>query len=139
MALAPSIAVIALVLAGLAALVAAASLRRARRSDARLAALQQDRRRLLETVEGLSSGAVTQGERIARLEQELQRLKERLSMLGSRESGGEAFEQAIRMARAGKPSEEIASTCGLSRVEADLVVLIHQEGGRHGQSLRDSY
>lgn len=131
MALAPSIAVIALVLAALAVLVALASLRRASSSDARLAALQQDRRRLLETIEGLSSGAVTQGERIARLEQELQRLKERLSMLGSRESGSEAFEQAIRMARTGKSSDEIASTCGLSRVEADLVVLIHQEGGRH--------
>ena len=48
-------------------------------------------------------------------------------MLGSRESGGEAFDQAIRMARKGLPADEISDACGLSKVEADLVVLIHQE------------
>ncbi|MDN3518305.1 DUF2802 domain-containing protein [Aquisalimonas lutea] len=108
---------------------AALALRHVRRIEARLTGLRDERRRLMEAVEGLSSGAVSQGERIARVEQELRRLKERLSMLGSRESGSEAFEQAIRMARKGQPAEEIAEACGLSRVEADLVVLIHQEGG----------
>lgn len=108
---------------------AALALQHVRRIEARLAGLRDERRRLMEAVEGLSSGAVSQGERIARVEQELRRLKERLSMLGSRESGSEAFEQAIRMARKGQPAEEIAEACGLSRVEADLVVLIHQEGG----------
>lgn len=107
----------------------ALALQHVRRVEARLAGLRDERRRLMEAVEGLSSGAVAQGERIARVEQELRRLKERLSMLGSRESGSEAFEQAIRMARKGQPAEEIAEACGLSRVEADLVVLIHQEGG----------
>ena len=116
--------------AALAVAVAAAvmALYQVRRAEARVAGLRDDRRRLLETVEGLSSGAVAQGERIARVEQELQRLKERLSMLGSRESGNAAFDQAIRMARKGLPAEDIADACGLSKVEADLVVLIHQEG-----------
>ncbi|SEO56888.1 DUF2802 domain-containing protein [Aquisalimonas asiatica] len=124
MTLSVLIAVAALVIAIVAAAVVIVQVRRA---EARLSGLRHERRRVLESVEGLSSGAVAQGERVARLEQELRRLKERLSMLSSRETSSEAFEQAIRMARKGQTADEIASSSGLSKVEADLVVLIHQE------------
>ena len=121
--------VVALVALGVAAAAVATALYQVRQAAIRVAGLRNERRRLQETVEGLSAGAVAQGERIGRVEQELQRLKERLSMLGSRESDNAAFDQAIRMARKGQPAADIAETCGLSKVEADLVVLIHQEGG----------
>ncbi|MFV8833628.1 DUF2802 domain-containing protein [Aquisalimonas sp.] len=124
MTLSVLIAMAALVIALTSAAVAVIQVRRA---EARLSGLRHERRRVLESVEGLSSGAVAQGERLARLEQELRRLKERLSMLSSRETSSEAFEQAIRMARKGQAADEIADTSGLSKVEADLVVLIHQE------------
>ena len=120
--------IVAVAALAVAVAVAAMAIYHVRRAEARVAGLRDERRRLLETVEGLSSGAVAQGERIARVEQELQRLKERLSMLGSRESGNAAFDQAIRMARKGQPAEDISEACGLSKVEADLVVLIHHEG-----------
>ncbi len=100
---------------------------RLRAMQGQIAALRAERHRLLEDIEGLSAGAVSHGERVARLERELRRLKERLSSLGSRESSSEVFEQAIRMARRGARSDEIARACGLSQVEADLVVLIHQD------------
>ncbi len=95
----------------------------------RLDVLEQLQRRHSETVKGLSAGAVSQGEQVVRLEQELRRLKERLTSVAARETGGAVFEQAIRMARRGASRDDIMQTCGLSLVEADLVILLHREEG----------
>ncbi|MCC5810620.1 MAG: DUF2802 domain-containing protein [Ectothiorhodospiraceae bacterium] len=96
----------------------------------RLEALEHLQRRHSETVKGLSAGAVSQGEQVVRLEQELRRLKERLTGIASRESSGEMFEQAIRMAQRGVSRDDIMQTCGLSLVEADLVILLHRQNSQ---------
>lgn len=78
--------------------------------------------------QGLSAGSVGQGQHLARLESDVARLRDRLDRLGNQEGGDAAFGHAIRMARRGSDVDEIMEACGLSRMEADLVVRLHHQG-----------
>ena len=116
------LALLALVLAGV-ALMRLGTLRR------RLAELETQIALSSEHYRGLSIGAVGQGEQLLRLEQDLARLKNRLEEVASSSDGaGAVANQAIRMARKGCSAREIMETCGLSEIEADLVVLMHKSG-----------
>ena len=123
-----ALAVVALL--AVAALAVAVSAVRGRR--ALLARLEELELRLDQSsqhYQGLSASAVGQGELLSRVNRDLARLRERLEqMAATTEEGGAAFNQAIRMARKGSGADEIMETCGLSKVEADLVVLLHQGG-----------
>ncbi|KAB7627156.1 DUF2802 domain-containing protein [Alkalilimnicola sp. S0819] len=95
---------------------------------ARLQRAEQRVNQVGETFQGLSAGARGQGEHLARVESDMARLRERMEQLATEGGGGgAAFNQAIRMARRGTSAAEIMETCGLSQVEADLVVLLHKE------------
>lgn len=123
-----------IVLAIIAALAAGLSLRRISRGlTARLRAVEQAQAQIAEQFEGLKVDGIRQGRRFAQLEQQLQqqlgRLRERLDQLASSEGSGAAFNTAIRLARKGIPAREIMETCGLSEMEADLVILLHRERG----------
>ncbi|EAR20672.1 DUF2802 domain-containing protein [Nitrococcus mobilis] len=117
--------IIALAIASL--LVAARALSRFSRLAARLRDLEQAQAQLAEHFQGLTAGAIGQGRQLAQLEQQLGRLRERLDQLASNDSGGTAFNTAIRLARKGISAREIMETCGLSKMEADLVILLHYE------------
>ncbi|MFP4147402.1 MAG: DUF2802 domain-containing protein [Halorhodospira sp.] len=127
---------LALVLVALA--VAAYALRQAwqlldrlRRLEQRVGELEASSRQILEHFRGLSAGAVGQGEHLARLEQNLARVRRRLDQVAAAGGpGSDRFHQAIRMARKGTTAGEIAETCEISQVEADLVVLLHGPGGK---------
>ncbi|MCC5857884.1 MAG: DUF2802 domain-containing protein [Ectothiorhodospiraceae bacterium] len=119
-----ALAVLALAVALLAGVLA---YRRISGLERRLSALEGERRQEAETVRALSAGAVSHGEQVIRVQRELSRLKEQLTTLAARGGGAEVFEQAIRMARRGASREDIIQTCGLSQVEADLVLLLHRE------------
>ena len=97
----------------------------------RVDAVEEGLRQIHDQFQGLSAGAVGQGQQLIRMEQALGRLRERLKEVAERETGGEAFNQAIRMARKGATANEIMENCSLSQVEADLVILLHrgQDGG----------
>lgn len=99
-----------------------------RRQAKLLEQLRQSQQRLAENQQTAAAGAVAQGDQLVRLEQDLRRLKDQLTTVASRETGEEAFNQAIRMARRGSSREDIMASCGLSLVEADLVLLLHREG-----------
>lgn len=126
----------ALVVAVVAALVAAASAwhalgvqSRIQRLERRTESVENSTRQILEHFRGLSAGAVGQGEHLARVEQNLSRVRRRLDQVAS--SGGtdgSRFNQAIRMARKGSAASEIVETCEISQVEADLVVMLHGQG-----------
>ena len=75
----------------------------------------------------LSSSAVGMGQRLERVVQELQGLRERQERLESRESAGTAYGQAIRMAERGKNVDELVETFGVSRAEAELMRNLHPE------------
>jgi hypothetical protein len=110
--------------------VATLALLRVRALSRRMDELEAHLQRSAEHMQGFSAGAVGQGELIARVEQDLSRLRTRFDQIAaSNEGDGAAFNQAIRMARKGCSAEEIIDTCGLSRVEADLVVVLHQQSG----------
>ncbi len=100
-----------------------------RRLEQRVAGVETTASQILEHFRGLSAGAVGQGEHLARLEQNLARLRRRLDQVAAAGgSDGNRFNQAIRMARKGASAREIADTCEISQVEADLVVLLHSQG-----------
>ena len=122
---------LAAALALLAALAAIFVVLRLRAYDGRLRELEQRVAQSLDYYQGLSVGAVGQGEHLVKMEQDLARMRTRLDQLASSSDGdGAGFNQAIRMARKGCSAREIMETCGLSQVEADLVVLLHKEGQR---------
>jgi hypothetical protein len=109
-------------------LIAVLALRRLSRLPARLRNLEQAQAQLAERFQGLAAGAIGQGRRLTQLEQHLGRLRERLDQLASSDgAGGGAFNTAIRLARRGISAREIMETCGLSEMEADLVILLHRE------------
>ena len=99
-----------------------------RRREGAIEELREAHQRLTEALETTSAGALAQGDQLVRLEQDLRRLKDRLTTVASRETGQEAFNQAIRMARRGDSRDDIMASCGLSVVEADLVLLLHRDG-----------
>lgn len=117
-------------LAIVAMLVAVLALRRLSRLPARLRNLEQAQAQLVERFQGLSAGAIGQGRQLTQLEQHLGRLRERLDQLASSDGAGGAFNTAIRLARRGISAREIMETCGLSEMEADLVILLHREQAR---------
>ncbi|MDN5870578.1 MAG: DUF2802 domain-containing protein [Nitrococcus sp.] len=118
--------VILLAIAG--ALGAGLALRRLyRRLTARLRGAEQAQAQLAEHFEGLTADGIRQGRRLAQIEQQLGRQRERLDQLACSDGGGGAFNTAIRLARKGISAREIMETCGLSEMEADLVILLHRE------------
>lgn len=113
--------------AAVATLVAVVALRRLARLPARIRGIEQTQAQLTEQFQGLVAGAIGQGRRLAQLEQHIGRLRERLDQLASSDGAGGAFNTAIRLARRGISAREIMETCGLSEMEADLVILLHRE------------
>jgi hypothetical protein len=117
----------ALALAALGALLWAALLHsRVRALQARLEGMERTLQQSTEWYQSLSEGALGQGQHLVQVRQDLDRLKDRIEQIAVSDPAGSAFSHAIRMARRGCPAAEIMETCGLSRVEADLVVLLHR-------------
>lgn len=116
-------------LASLAVVLAAVALGRLQDVRQRLAEVEASLALSDEHYQGLSAGALGQGQRLLQMEQDFARLRSRLDeVAASGDSGGAAFDQAIRMARKGRSAQEIMETCGLGEIEADLVVLMHKTG-----------
>ncbi len=118
---------LAIALVTMGVFIVARTLSRFSRIAARLRDLEQAQAQLTEHFQGLTAGAIGQGRQLAQLEQQLGRLRDRLDQLASNDSGGAAFNTAIRLARKGVSGREIMETCGLSEMEADLVILLHRE------------
>ena len=82
---------------------------------------------ILETNKGLSLGAVSLNERLARIEQEFSRLHEDVDRMSLTEQDSRAFTQAIKLAGRGANVDELVETCDLSKGEAELIVLLHSQ------------
>ncbi|THB68106.1 MAG: DUF2802 domain-containing protein [Gammaproteobacteria bacterium] len=87
--------------------------------------LETEISRITDTFYGISAGAVGQGEHLAKVEKELDRLRSRLESIATNEQSGTNHSQAIKMAKRGATSQEIAVECEITKVEADLIVLLH--------------
>lgn len=84
-----------------------------------LQVLQVDNLSLHKTVEALT-------DRIAQLERQVQHLSRRQNQLELRDPVTQTYEPAIRMVRKGADVEELVSTCGLARGEAELIMMLHR-------------
>lgn len=93
----------------------------------KLAEAQGSQDAILETNKGLSLGAVSLTERLARIEQEFSRLHEDVDRLSLTEQDNRAFTQAIKLAGKGANVDELVETCELSTGEAELIVLLHSQ------------
>ncbi|MDP1708231.1 MAG: DUF2802 domain-containing protein [Gammaproteobacteria bacterium] len=70
--------------------------------------------------------AATQASRFEQFERQLQYLSRRQNQLELRDPVTQTYEPAIRMVRSGADVEELVSTCGLARAEAELIMMLHR-------------
>jgi len=91
---------------------------------------QEALRGLNADIGALCSGASGMGDHIARLEQQLRRLHERQDQLEMRDPVDREYHQAAKMIRNGAGIDELVSSCGLVRAEAELLLMLH--GGKGG-------
>lgn len=69
-----------------------------------------------------------QGIRLQALERQMQGVIDRQNRLDMRAPSGERFKHAIALVQRGASADEIMSTCGLAREEAQLMCLLHRSG-----------
>lgn len=88
--------------------------------------------RLERNVDALGTSANGMAERIVHLEmqmeQQLRLLRERVDQVELRKLGERGYDEAIHRVQAGAGADELIQHCGLSRVEAELVALLHGQG-----------
>ena len=89
--------------------------------------LAQDRVLLIEQELGaLCSASVGAGDHLVRLEQQVRRINERQSALEMRSVGERPYAQASELVHKGADIEELMEACGLTRGEAELLVMMHR-------------
>lgn len=99
--------------------------------------LQTERARLetaLRDVRSLGRAAMSVGQRLAQVEQGLRHIAKRQDELGLRQEyqddpDAKSYEQASKLLRKGAGVEELMDICGLSRGEAELLVMMHRLDG----------
>ncbi|HHO69834.1 MAG TPA: DUF2802 domain-containing protein [Gammaproteobacteria bacterium] len=105
------------------------SLRRLRADNARLAerllATEQQIRHLGNEFGALCKASAGAGDHVLRLEQQVKRLTERQNMLELRASADRPYSEASRLAHDGAGIHELVTNCGLTRGEAELMVMLH--------------
>lgn len=82
--------------------------------QSQLSALQRDAKALLARLEKLEQAAVEGGSSLA------------TSPAGAAVAGATPYNQAIELARQGMPAAEVATRCGISRSEAELIVALYR-------------
>jgi hypothetical protein len=93
-------------------------------------------RALERDLEAVCVGARGMGETVQQIEDRLRRLTERQDQMALREPDQGVYQQAIRLVQRGAGVEELVSTCGLQRSEAELIHVLHQRE-RPSPPLRD--
>jgi len=103
---------------------------RFRREAAELAdslRLAQDRVQQIEQELGaLCSASVGAGDHLMRLEQQVRRINERQSALEMRSVSERPYAQASELVHKGADIGELMEACGLTRGEAELLVIMHR-------------
>jgi len=103
-----------------------------RRLEAVESQSQEAFRGLNADIAALCTGASGMGDHLSRLEQQLRRLHERQDQLEMRDPVDREYHQAAKMIRNGAGIEDLVSSCGLVRAEAELLLMLH--GGKGGDT-----
>ena len=92
--------------------------RRVAASEVALQTLRNDLAAMCASVNGF-------GERLVRIEQQLRSVADRQDQLELRPGGERSYAHAIRMVQKGTSVEELVSSCGINRGEAELLLRVH--------------
>ncbi len=95
------------------------------RRERKLSALQRRFDSLSSSLNALCSGTAGVDERISRLERLMRDLDHRQSTMEAQQQGERPFGEAIQLVHQGATAERLVEELGLSRSEADLVVMLH--------------
>lgn len=103
---------------------------RTQRALAELAYDSRDLRERLQQLEheigALCSASMGAGEHVVRLESQVQRIVERQNQLDMRISVERPYSQAAQLVMRGADIDELVETCGLTRGEAELLVMMQR-------------
>jgi len=75
----------------------------------------------------MGSGSIGVGQRLLDVEKKLNHTMERQTDLEQKDVGSLPYNYAIRLVEMGATSDDLVENCGLARVEADLIALVHSE------------
>ena len=81
---------------------------------------------LEQELAALCSASGGAGEHVLRLEQQMQRIIERQNGLEMRSVGDHSYNQASQLVNRGANIDELVDTCGLTRGEAELLVMMQR-------------
>jgi len=94
-----------------------------------LQATQRRVRQLEQELGALCSASAGAGDHVVVLEQQVQRIMERQNLLELRTSSDRPYSQASQLVHNGADIEELVGTCGLTRGEAELLVMMQSGSG----------
>ena len=102
----------------------------ARRVSASQSENQQELQRRIRSLEqemgALCSASVGAGEHVVKLEQQVQRITERQDQLELRATSDRPYTQANQLVNKGADIEDLMDSCGLTRGEAELLVMMQR-------------
>ncbi len=75
----------------------------------------------------MSKGAMGVGQRLVQVEKRLSSTMEKQIEIEQRDPGSIPYAYAVRLVEMGASTEDLINNCGLARVEAELITLIHSE------------
>jgi len=88
--------------------------------------LRERLQQLEQEIGALCSASMGAGEHVVRLEQQVQRIVERQNQLDMRVNVERPYSQASQLVDRGANIEELVETCGLTRGEAELLVMMQR-------------
>ena len=91
----------------------------------RLAERERELDALRNDLGALTRASVGAGDHLLQVEHRVRRLSERQNQTEMRAVGDRPYQQAIQLVQGGADAEELIRQCGLTRGEADLIVMMH--------------
>ena len=91
-------------------------------------------RGLQKDLGALCSGASGVSGHLSRVDQQVKRMIERQDKVEIQDPENRMYHQAIKMIRNGATVDELTSSCGLVRSEAELLILMHRQNDRDANS-----
>ncbi len=88
--------------------------------------LQHRIQSLEQELGALCNASVGAGEHVVKLEQQVQRITERQDQLELRVAGNRPYDQASQLVNKGADIEDLMDSCGLTRGEAELMVMMQR-------------
>lgn len=83
-------------------------------------------RSLQSDLRAMCMGAVGIGKRMLKIEQQLRQQDMRQDQIEIRDTGTREYDHAVRLARKNADIDDLISTCGLSRGEAELIKIMQR-------------